>query len=118
MIALYLLIGFVGGVAGGMFGIGGGAIMVPALLYLFHMTQHQAQGTTLAIMLPPIGLLAALRYYYAGHVNVKIAVFVALGFFFGALLGADLVQDISSPNLKRAFGIFLIVIGTKMVLGK
>lgn len=113
---LSLLVGLVGGIFSGIFGIGGGAIMIPALIYLFGMTQHQAQGTCLAILLPPIGILAVLRYYQSGHVNWPIAIFVALGFVFGAYFGADWIQPVSAPILKRAFGIFLIVLGLKMVL--
>ena len=115
---LYLLIGLIGGLFSGLFGIGGGAIMVPALVYLFGLTQHQAQGTCLAILLPPIGILAVLRYYQAGHVNWTIAIFIALGFVFGAYFGADLTQYIPGSHLKKAFGIFLIFLGLKMIFLK
>jgi len=105
---VYLMVGLIGGFIGGVFGLGGGAIMVPALIFLFGLTQHQAQGTSLAIMLPPVGLLAVLRYYYSGNVKVNIALLAAIGFLFGAFLGAHFVQEVPDANLKRAFGIFLV----------
>jgi uncharacterized membrane protein YfcA len=103
---LYVILGIVAGIFGGMFGIGGGTILIPALVYLFGLTQHQAQGTTLAIMVPPIGLLAALRYYYSGNVKLGMAGFICLGFFIGGLLGAHLIQGVGDLTLKRLFGNF------------
>ncbi len=115
---LYVILGIVAGVFGGMFGIGGGTILIPALVYLFGLTQHQAQGTTLAIMVPPIGLLAALRYYYSGNVKLGMAGFICLGFFVGGLIGANFVQNLSDPLLKRLFGVYLLFIAAEMILGK
>jgi uncharacterized protein len=118
MILLYLTVGLIGGLVSGAFGIGGGTIMVPVLVLLFGLTQHQAQGTSLAVMLPPVFLLAVLRYYWAGNVKVQMAIFIALGFIFGAFLGAHFIQGVSDTSLKRAFGIFLTVIGIRMALLK
>jgi len=115
---LYIILGLVAGICGGMFGIGGGIILIPALVYLFGLTQHQAQGTTLAILVPPIGLLAALRYYYSGNVKLGIAGFVCLGFFIGGLIGAQLAQNLSDPLMKKLFGVFLFAISIRMILGK
>lgn len=115
---LYIFLGLVAGIFGGMFGIGGGTILIPAMVYLLGMTQHQAQGTTLAIMIPPIGLLAALRYYYSGNVKLGMAGLICLGFFFGGLIGANFVQSLSDPLLKRLFGIFLLFVSVNMILGK
>ena len=115
---LYIGLGLLAGILGGMFGIGGGIILVPALVYFFGLTQHQAQGTTLAILVPPIGLLAALRYYYGGHVKLGMAGLICIGFFIGGLLGAELVQKVSDPALKRIFGIFLLVVSLHMIVGK
>jgi len=117
-IVLYLLVGLLGGIFSGMLGLGGGIIMVPALAFLFGLSQHQAQGTTLALMVPPIGLLAAWTYYRAGFVDLKIAAFVCLGFFFGGLLGAKLVVELPDPLLRKIFGVALIVIAIKMILTK
>ncbi len=115
---LYVVLGVVAGILGGMFGIGGGAIIVPALVLLFGLTQHQAQGTTLAILVPPIGLLAALRYYQSGNVKLSIAALVCIGFFVGGLIGANIVHNFSDPLLKRMFGIFLLVVSLQMILTK
>ena len=115
---LYVILGVVAGIFGGMFGIGGGTILIPALVYLFGLTQHQAQGTTLAIMVPPIGLLAALRYYYSGNVKLGMAGFICLGFFVGGLIGANFVQNLSDPLLKRLFGVFLLFVSINMILAK
>jgi uncharacterized membrane protein YfcA len=114
---LYVLVGFAGGAFSGAFGIGGGTIMVPALVLLFGLSQHAAQGTSLAVMVLPVFILAAWRYYQEGHVHVPMAIGVAVGFVLGALLGAHLIQTIPDENLKKAFGVLLIMMGLRMVLG-
>jgi len=115
---LYVTLGLVAGIFGGMFGIGGGAILIPALVFFFGLTQHQAQGTTLAILVPPIGLLAALRYYQSGNVKLSIAAFVCIGFFIGGLLGANIVHNFSDLLLKKMFGVFLLLVSLQMILSK
>ena len=114
----YVLLGLLAGIVGGALGLGGGAIMVPAFVLLFGLTQHQAQGTALAVMLPPVFILGVLRYYWAGNVKVQMAIFVAIGFMVGAFLGAHFVQNIPDAGLKKMFGIFLIIIGIKMAFLK
>jgi uncharacterized membrane protein YfcA len=115
---LYVALGLVAGIFGGMFGIGGATILIPALVFLFGLTQHQAQGTTLAILVPPIGLLAALRYYYAGNVKLGMAGFICLGFFIGGLLGAHLIQGLPDLLLKRLFGVFLLFVAARMIIAR
>ncbi len=115
---LYIILGLVAGIFGGMFGIGGGTILIPALVYLFGLTQHQAQGTTLAILVPPIGLLAALRYWQAGNVKLSMAGFICLGFFVGGFLGADLIRNVPDPMLKKLFGLFLLFSSVRMIFAK
>lgn len=115
---LYIILGFVAGILGGIFGIGGGIILIPALVLIFGLTQHQAQGTTLALMVPPIGLLAALRYYQAGNVKLGIAGFICLGFFVGGLLGANLVQNLPDLQLRKIFALFLFFISLRMFFAK
>ena len=117
-IVLYIALGLVAGAFAGIFGIGGGLILIPALTFFLKMTQHQAQGTTLAILVPPIGILAAWRYYQNGHVNLPIAGFICLGFLFGGLLGASLVQGISDPVLKKGFAVFLLLVSVNMFFSK
>lgn len=117
-IILCIVLGLFAGALSGLMGIGGGIILIPALVYLFGLTQHQAQGTTLALMVPPIGLLAAWTYYRQGHVNMTIAVFVCLGFFVGGLFGAKLAAGLSNELLQKAFGILLLVTGLRMIFMK
>ena len=117
-ILLYIIIGIIAGAISGAFGIGGGTLMVPLFVIAFGLSQHQAQGTALAVMLPPVFLLAVMRYYYAGNVKVQMAVYIAIGFFIGALLGAQVVQGLPDQSLKRAFGIFLVIVGIKMAFLK
>lgn len=115
---LFILLGLVAGIFGGAFGIGGASVMVPALIYLAGFTQHQAQGTILAAMVPPIGLLAALRYWQSGNVKISIAALLCAGFFVGGYIGASFVQNVPEPILKKAFGVFLLIISLKMIIGK
>lgn len=117
-IILYIILGLLAGIFGGFFGIGGGAIMIPALVYLFGFSQHQAQGTTLAAMIPPIGLLAAIRYWQSGNVKLEIALFICLGFFIGGWFGADFAHRISDVILRKIFGIFLLILSLKMIFAK
>ena len=113
-----VVLGLVAGIFGGIFGIGGGSILVPGLVYLHGFTQHQAQGTTLAAMVPPIGLLAAIRYYQNGNVNVSVAALICAGFIVGGLIGANLVQEVPDPIMKKAFGVFLLIVAAKMIFSK
>jgi uncharacterized membrane protein YfcA len=115
---LYILLGLVAGTLSGILGIGGGAIIIPALIYLFGMTQHQAQGTTLAFMVLPIGLLAAARYYQAGHVRLFAAGLMAFGFFFGGWIGASIAQFCPDQILKKVFGGFFLLIACQMIFSK
>ena len=117
-ILFYVLLGVVAGSLSGLIGIGGGVIIVPALVFLFGLSQHQAQGTTLALLVPPVGLLAALTYYRQGFVDVKIAAFVCIGFFLGGWLGAKLAIGLSNVILEKVFGIALLLISLKMIFTK
>ena len=113
-----ILIGFAGGIFGGALGLGGGAIMVPLLVYWMGLTQHQAQGTVIGLLTLPVFILASYRYYLAGNLELKIVGFMVIGFAVGSLLGAHLVQGVPPPLLKRYFGAFLIFLGIKMVFFK
>ena len=117
-ILLYLLLGLIAGMLSGVIGIGGGVIIVPALIFLFGLSQHQAQGTTLALMVPPIGVLAAWTYYKHGFVDSRIAAFVCLGFFFGSWLGAKTAISLSNVVLEKIFGIAILLIALKMIFIK
>jgi uncharacterized membrane protein YfcA len=115
---LYLLLGLAAGIISGLIGIGGGTIIVPVLVFFFGLSQHQAQGTTLALLVPPIGFLAAWTYYKQGYVNLQIAAFICLGFFFGGLLGAKFATKLSNVVLERVFGVALLLIALKMIFSK
>jgi uncharacterized protein len=108
-----LLIGLVAGVAGGMFGIGGGAIMVPAMVLLMGMDQKFATGTSIAAQILPIGLLGAAVYYRNGNMNFKYALLIAAGLLVGNLFGAMFANQpfITSETMKKLYGIFLLAIG-------
>lgn len=110
-----LVIGLVAGVAGGMFGIGGGAIMVPAMVLLLSMDQKFATGTSIAAQILPIGLFAAIVYYKNGNLNIKHAIIIAIGLLIGNLFGALFANQpyISSGLIKKLYGVFLFAIGAR-----
>lgn len=111
-------VGLMTGVIGGLFGVGGGELFIPLLVYLFGFSQHQAQGTSLAVLLPPIGLLAAVRYYRAGYVDFPTAGLLALGFFLGASVGAIIATRMHGDLLRRIFGAFLLLVSLHMMFGR
>ncbi|HLN81890.1 MAG TPA: sulfite exporter TauE/SafE family protein [Thermoanaerobaculia bacterium] len=113
-----MAVGVVAGVAAGMFGIGGGLIIVPALVLLYKMTQHSAVGTSLGAILLPVGALGAWVYWKNGDLNVRYSLLIAAGLLVGAFLGAKLVEPVSDLTLRRLFGGFLLLISIKMILGK
>jgi uncharacterized membrane protein YfcA len=118
IITIILLIGVVAGVFGGFIGIGGGLIVVPCLVYFLGMSQHAAQGTSLAMMLPPIGVVAVYNYYKAGEVDFKVAAILCISFVIGSYFGSKIAISLSPQTIKRAFGILIILLGMKMVFWK
>ncbi len=114
----YLILGLFAGTASGIVGIGGGVIIVPALIFLFGFSQHLAQGTTLALLVPPIGLLAAYTYYKNGFVDLEVGTFICIGFFVGGLLGSKISIDLSNSVLQKIFGSFTILIGLYILFKK
>lgn len=113
-----LLLGFLTGILSGLVGIGGGIIVIPALIYGFHMTQRRAQGTSLGVLLAPIGILAFMEYYKSGNVDVKLAVLIALGFVFGGYFGGMWAQQIPQGILRKIFAVLLAVTAAKMFFQK
>ncbi len=117
-IMLLIVIGFIAGIVGGSLGVGGGIIIVPALVFLFGLTQHHAQGTSLAVLLFPIGILAVLNYTKNGYVNYKFAIILMLAFILGSYIGSEISVHLPAKTLKKAFGIFMLVVSLKMIIGK
>jgi len=113
-----LLLGLVAGIFSGLIGIGGAIIIIPALVLFFGLSQHTAQGTTLALMVPPIGLLAAWIYYKQGFVDLKMAGLICLGFVVGGLVGARFATGIPDDILRRIFGVILLVASLRMIFLK
>ena len=106
---IILLLGLVGGVLVGLLGIGGGVLLVPAMVYLLHMDQHTAQGTSLFMLLPPIGLGALREYWKRDQVDLRAGILCALGMLFGAYAGSLIALPMPSRNLKGLFGCFLML---------
>jgi len=113
---LYAVLGLFAGMASGLIGIGGGIIVVPCLVYFLGFSQHMAQGTTLAMMVPPIGLLAALTYYRRGYVNLPVAGLLCLGFVLGGYFGAKLATGFSEEALRKVFGVCLLLVALYMII--
>jgi uncharacterized membrane protein YfcA len=112
----FVLVGMFTGAVSGMFGIGGGVFVIPAMVYIFGFSQKTATGTSLAMLLPPIGILAFLQFYRAGHVNVWAAVLLVAGFLAGSWLSAGYAVALPEQVLKRLFGGLLIVMGAIYIL--
>jgi len=113
---LYIIIGLFAGMVSGLIGIGGGIIVVPCLVYIFGFSQHAAQGTTLAMLIPPIGLLAARAYYKQGYVNIPVAGLICLGFVLGGFIGAKFAIGFPEVILRKVFGICLLIIAGYMII--
>jgi uncharacterized protein len=114
---IFLVIGLAAGVLSGLFGIGGGVVIVPALLLLGRLPMITATGTSLAALLLPVGALGAWEYYRHGHLNIPAAALIALGLFLGAWFGARLAQDVSGPTLRRLFALFMVAVAIRLWLG-
>ena len=114
----FVILGLLAGVLSGLVGLGGGFVIVSALVFIFGFSQHQAQGTTLALLVPPIGLLAAWTYYRQGFVDIRVAALIAAGFVVGSFLGARYAMSVSNETLEKVFGVTLVLIGLKMIIGK
>ncbi len=112
---IVLLIGLSAGILSGLIGIGGGVIMIPLLTLFLGYNQHLSQGTTLAAMIPPIGLLAALEYYRSGYVNIPVALLMAAGFIAGGFFGAKIAVYLNDAVLKKIFGIVMMLLAVKMI---
>ena len=113
-VILLILIGLTAGVLGGMIGLGGGIILIPALILIMKLDQQTAQGTSIAIMLPPIGLFAVYHYYKAGYVNTNYAIIIAAAFMIGGYFGSVLALKLSPNLMRKVFSLLLVAIAVKM----
>lgn len=116
-VILFLIIGLGAGVLSGLFGIGGGLIIVPSLIYLVGFSQHKATGTSLAVLLPPVGIAAVIEFYRNGNVDLRAAMFIAAAVVAGSYVGAHLANRLSGPYLRLLFGIFVLGMGCYLIYG-
>jgi len=117
-VIILIMIGLTAGIVSGLLGVGGAIIIVPALVFFMGLTQHQAQGTSLSILIFPIGFLAFWNYYKEGYVNFKIALVIILAFFIGGYLGSSLAIRVPERPLKIIFGVLIILMGVRMIWKK
>jgi uncharacterized membrane protein YfcA len=114
-IAILIIIGLAAGVLSGLFGVGGGLIIVPALVFFIGMTQHEAQGTSLGLMLLPIGILAAWNYFKSGNLDIKAGLIISLSFVIGGYFGSKYALGMQEIMLKRIFGAFMMLVAIKLM---
>jgi uncharacterized protein len=114
MVLTFLAIGLAAGVLSGLFGIGGGILVVPSLIFLAKFPTKLAIGTSLGAMLLPVGLLGAYAYYQQGNLNIKASMLIGLGLFLGAYVGARLAHQLSAPTLQRMFAVFILVMAVRL----
>ncbi|SRR6056297_2219627 len=117
-VLILIVVGLIAGFAGGTLGIGGGIVIVPALIFILGFSQHHAQGTSLAVLLFPIGILGVINYAKAGYVNFKIAAILILAFIAGSYLGSKFAISMPEKTLKQIFGLFMLFVSIKMIIGK
>ncbi len=114
----FVFLGLLAGILSGFIGVGGGVIIVPALVLFFKFTQKMAQGTTIALLIPPIGILAAWTYYKQGNVDLRVAALICVGFVLGGLIGAKFATNLSNDVLRKVFAVIIILIGLQMFFKK
>lgn len=114
-ILIVILIGIAAGILGGVVGVGGGIIIVPSLIFFLGFSQHTAQGTSLGLILLPVGILGVLQYYKQGHVDIKVACILAVGFLAGNYFGSKVALNLPEQTVKRVFAVFMIIVAVKML---
>jgi len=112
---LVSLLGLTAGVVSGLFGVGGAVVIIPGLVVVVGLSQHTANGTSLAALLLPVGILGTLEYYKRGQVNIQYAAIIAVGLFLGAFVGAKLAGHVGDVALRRAFGVFLLLVSARFI---
>ncbi len=114
-ILIIILVGIAAGVLSGLVGVGGGIIIVPALVYFLAFSQKTAQGTSLAMIMLPVGIFGVMQYYKQGHVDFKVVGILAIGFLAGSFFGSKMALSISQETLKKVFAVLMIIIAVKML---
>jgi uncharacterized membrane protein YfcA len=114
-IIMLIIVGLAAGTLAGLVGVGGGVIIIPALVYILGFTQKEAQGTSLGILLLPVGILAVANYYKQGYIDIKAVIIISLAFVIGGFLGSKLALSISQDTLRKIFGTLLLVLAIKML---
>jgi uncharacterized protein len=117
-VMILLCVGLAAGILSGLVGIGGGIIIVPALIYFMGVSQHEAQGTSLAVLLLPVGIFAVFNYYKAGYVDLRSTLLIASTFLIGGFIGSKIAISIDQNTVKKIFGVVLLLVAFKMILGK
>ena len=114
-ILLIVMIGLAAGVLSGLVGVGGGLVIVPALVFFLSYSQHMAQGTSLGVLLLPAGILAVIQYYNHGDVDIKAVIILAVGFLAGGYFGSKLALSLPQEKVKKVFAIFMLLVAIKML---
>lgn len=117
-IGLLIVVGLLAGILSGFVGVGGGIIMVPALIWLLHYNQHQAQGTSLAVLMLPVVFLAVRNYYKEGMIDWKVVAVIAVAFVAGGYFGSKGALALPADTVKRIFGVVMLFVAIKLILGK
>jgi uncharacterized protein len=115
LIIVLLIVGLAAGILGGLVGVGGGIIIVPSLIYFLSFSQKEAQGTSLGILLLPVGIFGVLQYYRAGYVDMRSVWLVSLGFLAGSYFGSKIALSLSQDTVKKVFAVLMILISLKML---
>ena len=114
-ISLLVVVGLLAGALSGMVGVGGGIIIVPALVYILGFSQLQAQGTSLGLLLLPVGFLAVMNYYKQGYIDIKVVLIMCVTFVIGGWLGSKISLSLSQETVKKIFAVVLLLVATKML---
>ena len=114
-IILLLVVGLAAGMLSGLVGLGGGVIIIPSLIYLLHFSQQQAQGTSLGILLLPVGILAVINYYKQGYIDIRVVLIISVAFILGGWVGSKIALSVSQEALKKIFGSVLLLLAIKML---
>lgn len=114
-ILILVIIGVAAGMLAGLVGVGGGVIIIPALIYFLGFTQKEAQGTSLGILLLPVGILAVINYYKQGFIDIKVVIIISLAFIVGGFFGSKLALSVSQDTLRKLFGTLLLILAIKML---